>query len=297
MGKRVLLLFNRRSRQGQQNFARAIEILHGLNFEILTIPTKNIKQLRSVVLQNGKNVDLVIVGGGDGTLNAVVDSLVEMQLPLGILPLGTANDLARTLSIPNTIPEACQVIADGHLKHIDLGWVNGKHFFNVASMGLSVKITRNLDREFKRRWGILAYAFTALSTIVKTRPFLAEIRANGEVVKVKTIQIAIGNGRYYGGGMAVSEDAAIDDQELDLYSLELQNWWQIFPLLLPLKYGQHHQLDWVRTLETKQEIEIYTKKPRTINTDGELTVSTPATFRVIPGALQVFIPPELSQKK
>lgn len=297
MGKRVLLLFNRRSRQGQQNFAQAIEILHGLNFEILTIPTKNIKQLRSVVLQNGKNVDLVIVGGGDGTLNAVVDSLVEMQLPLGILPLGTANDLARTLSIPNTIPEACQVIADGHLKHIDLGWVNGKHFFNVASMGLSVKITRNLDREFKRRWGILAYAFTALSTIVKTRPFLAEIRANGEVVKVKTIQIAIGNGRYYGGGMAVSEDAAIDDQELDLYSLELQNWWQIFPLLLPLKYGQHHQLDWVRTLETKQEIEIYTKKPRTINTDGELTVSTPATFRVIPGALQVFIPPELSQKK
>ena len=297
MGKRVLLLLNRRSRQAQQNFARAIEILHGLDFEILTIPTKNIKQLRSVVLQNGKNVDLVIVGGGDGTLNAVVDSLVEMQLPLGILPLGTANDLARTLSIPNTIPEACQVIADGHLKHIDLGWVNGKHFFNVASMGLSVKITRNLDREFKRRWGILAYAFTALSTIVKTRPFLAEIRANGEIVKVKTIQIAIGNGRYYGGGMAVSEDAAIDDQELDLYSLELQNWWQIFPLLLPLKYGQHHQLDWVRTLETKQEIEIYTKKPRTINTDGELTVSTPATFRVIPGALQVFIPAELSQKK
>jgi len=290
MAKKVLLLINRKSRQGKENFARAMEILHDLNFEILSVPAKSSKHLRKIVRDRGKDVDLVIVGGGDGTLNAVVDSLVEMQLPLGILPLGTANDLARTLSIPNNIPEACQIIADGHLKYIDLGWVNGKYFFNVASMGLSVKITRNLSREFKRRWGILAYAFTALKTIVKTRPFSAEIKANGKSIKVKTIQIAIGNGRYYGGGMAISEDAAIDDRQLDLYSLELQSWWQIFPLLRTLKFGTQHQLDWVRTLETREPIEIYTKKPLTINTDGELTVSTPATFRVIPHALQVFIP-------
>jgi len=155
-------------------------------------------------------------------------------------------------------------------------------------MGLSVKITRNLSREFKRRWGVFAYAFTAIKTIIKTRPFKAEIRAEGKSIIVKTIQIAIG--RYYGGGLAVSENASIDDRKLDLYSLELKNWWQIFSLIGTLKSGKHHQLNWVRTLETDKEIEIYTKKPRTINTDGELTVSTPATFRVIPRALEVFIP-------
>ncbi|MHC5722287.1 MAG: diacylglycerol kinase family protein, partial [Nostoc sp.] len=91
--------------------------------------------------------ELVIIGGGDGTLNAAVDALVDTQLPLGILPLGTANDLARTLEIPNSLSEACKIIAYRNLHRIDLGWVNGKHFFNVASLGLSVKITERLTKE------------------------------------------------------------------------------------------------------------------------------------------------------
>lgn len=289
MTKKALLLINRRSRQGQQNFAKAVEILYDLDFELLTVPAKNSKQLRSKVLKHGKDVDIVIVGGGDGTLNAVVDSLVKLQLPLGILPLGTANDLARTLSIPTTIPEACQVIADGKLRYIDLGWVNGKHFFNVASLGLSVGITKNLSRDLKRRWGVFAYAVSAIQAIGQTRPFSAEIKIKDESITVNTIQIAIGNGRYYGGGMAIVEDAAIDDQRLDLYSIELQHWWQIFPLIQTLKTGQHDRLSWVRTLHG-EEIEIHTSKPRTVNTDGELTVSTPAKFKVIPRALGVLSP-------
>ncbi len=289
MTKKALLLINRRSRQGQQNFAKAVEILYDLDFELLTVPAKNSKQLRSKVLKHGKDVDMVIVGGGDGTLNAVVDSLVKLQLPLGILPLGTANDLARTLSIPTTIPEACQVIADGKLRYIDLGWVNGKHFFNVASLGLSVGITKNLSRDLKRRWGVLAYALSAIQAIGQTRPFSVEIKIKDESIRVNTIQIAIGNGRYYGGGMTIVEDAAIDDQRLDLYSIELKHWWQIFPLLQTLKTGQHDRLSWVRTLHG-EEIEINTSKPRTVNTDGELTVSTPAKFKVIPRALGVLSP-------
>ncbi len=289
MTKRALLLINRHARQGQKNFAQAVEILNDLDFELLTVPLKKAGQLRSIVREYGDRVDLVIIGGGDGTLNAIVDSLVEMQLPLGILPLGTANDLARTLSIPNTISEACQVIAEGEVKYIDLGWVNGKHFFNVASVGLSVKITQNLSKDSKRRWGILAYVFSAIQAIGQTRPFKAEIRCQGESIKVKTIQIAIGNGRYYGGGMAVVEDAKIDDQRLDLYSLELEYCWQIFPLLRRLRTGRHHLLPWVRILQG-EEIEIHTRKPYTINTDGELTVATPATFRVIPRALAVLSP-------
>ena len=106
MTKRALLLINRHARQGQKNFAQAVEILNDLDFELLTVPLKKAGQLRSIVREYGDRVDLVIIGGGDGTLNAIVDSLVEMQLPLGILPLGTANDLARTLSIPNTVSEA-----------------------------------------------------------------------------------------------------------------------------------------------------------------------------------------------
>ena len=292
MTKRALLLVNRHARQGQR-FAQAVEELNALDFELIIVPVKSSEQLPNLVRKHGEQVDLVIVGGGDGTLNAVVDSLVEMKLPLGILPLGTANDLARTLSIPQSIPEACRAIAAGQIKYIDLGWVNGKHFFNVASLGLSVKITQNLSKGAKRHWGVLAYGLTAVQVLWYTRPFRARIRLNDESIRVKTIQIAVGNGRYYGGGMAVADDAAIDDQRLDLYSLEIKHWWQIFPLLWTLPRGRQAILPWVLTLQG-QEIEVHTRKPYDINTDGEITTFTPARFRVIPRALAVLIPPPTS---
>ncbi len=295
MPKRALLLVNRHARKGQ-NFAKAVEKLNELDFELIVVPIKSAQQLSNLVRQYRENVDLVIVGGGDGTLNAVVDSLVEVQLPLGILPLGTANDLARTLSIPQSIPEACRAIAASQVKYIDLGWVNGKYFFNVASLGLSVKITQNLSKGAKRRWGILSYGFTALQVLWQTHPFRTQIKLNGESIRAKTIQIAVGNGRYYGGGMAVADDAAIDDQRLDLYSLEIKHWWQIFPLVWTLPRGRQAILPWVRTLQG-QEIEVYTRKPHDINTDGEITTATPAKFRVIPRALAVLMPASVPQAR
>jgi diacylglycerol kinase family enzyme len=100
MTKRALLLVNRHARKGQKSLAQAVEVLHDLDFELITVPIKSSQQLSELVYKHRNSVDLVIVGGGDGTLNAVVDSLVATKLPLGILPLGTANDLARTLAIP-----------------------------------------------------------------------------------------------------------------------------------------------------------------------------------------------------
>ncbi|MDZ8091783.1 MAG: lipid kinase [Nostoc sp. DedQUE05] len=291
MSSRALLLVNRHARQGQKGLSEAIQSLKTLGFDLIEESTEDPKHLAEVILRHKDRVDLVIIGGGDGTLNAAVDALIETQLPLGILPLGTANDLARTLGIPNTLNEACKIIGDGHLQRIDLGCVNGKHFFNVASMGLSVKITQRLTKEVKRRWGVFAYAATALQVLLEARPFTAEITINDELVRVKTVQIAVGNGRYYGGGMAVADDATIDDQRLDLYSLEIEHWWQVILLLPAMRRGRHIHWQSVRSHQG-QEIEIHTRKPRPINTDGEITTYTPAHFRVIPKAIAVFVPPE-----
>ncbi|PLZ81392.1 lipid kinase [Fischerella muscicola CCMEE 5323] len=289
MNRRALLLVNRQSRQGKKRLSEVMSCLVEQGFELIAASAENPQHFSDVIRRYQHQVDLVIVGGGDGTLNAAVDTLVETNLPLGILPLGTANDLARTLKIPNSLPEASKVIANGKLQRIDLGEVNGKYFFNVASLGLSVKITQRLTKEVKRRWGIFAYAFTALEVIWESRPFSAEIRLPDQSIKVKTVQIAIGNGRYYGGGMAVAPDAMIDDQRLDLYSLEIRHWWEIIPLLPRMRQGRHINARNVRALQA-QEIEIYTRKPRPINTDGEITTYTPAHFRVIPKAVAVFVP-------
>lgn len=287
---RALLLVNRHARKGHLQIETAIRQLRSLGFELLEVPTDHPDRLPKTIREYRDRVDLVIVGGGDGTLNAAVEGLVDTQLPLGILPLGTANDLARTLGIPATLPEACQVVAGGNVQYIDLGWVNGKYFFNVASMGLSVKITRRLTKEVKQRWGVFAYAVTAMKALWRTRPFEADIHFDdGKTERSRTVQIAVGNGRYYGGGMAVAADAAIDDQRLDLYSLEIDHWWQMLVVLPAMRQGNHGNLPWVRSWQGK-EFQVYARKPRAINTDGEITTATPAHFRVVPKALRVLVP-------
>ena len=289
MSQRALVFVNRRSRQGKQQLTEALSQLEALGLELLLVSAQDGVQLGDAIDRHRSHIDLVIIGGGDGTLNAAVDSLVKHQLPLGILPLGTANDLARTLEIPTSIPEACEAIATGEQRSIDLGWVNGKYFFNVASMGLSVKITKQLSSQLKQRWGILAYALAAIQVIQQMRPFAAEIQIDGAEIPVRTVQIAVGNGRYYGGGLAITADAAIDDQRLDLYSLEIKNWWQMLRILPTMREGQHTAFPWVRVLQGR-EITIRTRGVQQINTDGELTTQTPATFKVIPQALSVFVP-------
>ncbi|BAU11198.1 lipid kinase [Leptolyngbya sp. NIES-3755] len=289
MANRALLLVNRNARKGHDQLEAAIHQLESLGLELIEAPIDRPTLLPQTIRENRDRVDFVIVGGGDGTLNAAVEGLVETGLPLGILPLGTANDLARTLGLPVTLPEACQVIANGKIQKIDLGWVNGKYFFNVASLGLSVQITRGLTKTAKKRWGVLAYAATAFQVLWKSRRFKAEIVCDGRSQKVKTVQIAVGNGRYYGGGMAVAEDAAIDDERLDLYSLEIDHWWQMALALPALRRGTHTKSRWVQSWQGK-EIFVYVKKSKSINTDGEITTNTPAHFKVVPKALSVLVP-------
>lgn len=288
--KTALLLLNPQARQvNQDSLSKVVGQLQTLGLEILQDFPQSPQDFTPLIERYQDRVDLVIIGGGDGTLNAAIDGLVKTGLPLGILPLGTANDLARTLNLPLSLLEACQVIAMGHKQYIDLGWVNGKHFFNVASLGLSVNITHKLTREAKRRWGILAYLMTATKVILKAKPFVAEIRFGDQCKRVKTFQIAVGNGRYYGGGMKILHDATIDDQRLDLYSLEIKRWWQFFTVMIAIRTGRHRPELGTRTL-SGTEFEVLTSQPYTINTDGELTVSTPAHFRVIPKAIAVFAP-------
>lgn len=290
--QRALLLVNSQSRRGRQLLGRAIAILDEMGFELIFRSTKRSSDFQDLIRQYASRVDCVIIGGGDGTLNAALPALVETRLPLGILPLGTANDLARTLAIPADLKQACAVVAQGVTKAIDVGQVNDCYFFNVASLGLSVSITRQLSGEIKKRWGVFAYAIATLQALWKSRPFAATIEANGEVIDVKTVQIAVGNGRYYGGGLSVAWDATIDDQRLDLYSLEIAHWWQMLPLVPAMHAGRLGQKAQVRTIEAR-EIRVITRQPKSINTDGELSTHTPAVFRVLPGSLSVFAPAPL----
>lgn len=289
MPPRALLLLNPGARKGGEGLDEVSARLTDRGLDLVIEQAAHPAVMTDLVRKHASAVDRVIVGGGDGTLNTVVQALVETGLPLALLPLGTANNLARTLEIPTDLPQACDIAAGESRRRIDLGWVNGRYFFTTASLGLSVRITAQLSTDSKRRWGPLAYALTAARVVTRSRPFHAEIRWEGGVRTSRTVQIVVGNGRYYGAALAIAEDAAIDDARLDLYSLEVRRWWELLLLAPALKRGRHGERPQVEALRATR-FEIRTRTPREIDIDGEIGARTPAEFRVMPSALQVFVP-------
>ena len=282
------MLVNPNARRGPQALGLVPRLEAGgieVNVEQFTSPA----EVSPDIVRRAAEIDLVIVCGGDGTIAAAARGLLQAGLPMGILPLGTANDLARTLGLPLDLSAAADIIVRGRTGRIDMGEVNGYAFFNVASLGLSADLARGLTAESKRRWGRLAYAIRALQVLFAARPFDAEIINRQETVAVRTLQIAIGNGRHYGGGSIIHEQASIDDGHLDLYSLEPRAVWKLAFLFGAFRQGRHGLWAEVQTSRCV-EFDIRTRTPQPINVDGDIVTETPAHFIVRPAAIAVFAP-------
>lgn len=283
--RRALLIRN--EAKGGAWVADVTARLAGAGVEVQDAPTASGEAACAAIA--GTSADLILVAGGDGTLNGVAPALLEAGKPVGVLPLGTANDLARTLDLPLDAAGAAGVIAGGSTRWIDVGFANGRPFFNVASLGLAAELAQRLGDGAKHRFGRFSYVLTALRVLLGAKTFRAAIAADGEAVRARSYQIAVGNGRYYGGGAAVADDAVIDDGRLVLYSLEPGSLWKVV-LLAPLfRRGRHVRWREVRTA-SGTELEIRTPSPMPVNLDGELATETPLTLTVRPKALEVFAP-------
>jgi diacylglycerol kinase (ATP) len=288
-GRRTLLVVNTHARRGVEAEGVVEDSLRKAGLDVVRAHCGKRTDLPALIRSHARDVDRVVIGGGDGTLNAAAPALLDTGLPLGIIPLGTANDLARTLGIPLDPEEAAAVIADGHSRPIDLGLANDHPFFNVASVGFGVDLTRALTRDAKKRWGVLGYAVAGIKVLTRMRPFRVRITLGQHTVQSRTVHFAVGNGRHYGGGMTVSEDASIDDGRLDVYSLEVKSAWKLLVLLPALRRGTHGRWHEVKTL-AGQDILVETRRARSVNTDGEITTRTPVRFKVLPRAVSIYTP-------
>ncbi len=288
MTRRLLTVVNVHSRRGKEA-APFLEALEQAGLELVRRECPTRDSMVATIGELKGSVDGVVIAGGDGTISGAGIALYHSGLPLGILPLGTANDLARTLGIPDDPVQAAAIVAAGHTRQVDLGTVNGRPFFNVASVGVTVEITRRLSKDAKRRLGALAYPWTALKVVMSYRRFSAIIRCGSSVHRVKTLQVAVGNGRFYGGGMVVSADAAIDDNMLNVYSLEPESTWSLPFMARAFRAGEHDAIPYVRT-DRSPVVEVVTRLPMPISADGEITTVTPARFGIIPRAVTVMVP-------
>lgn len=284
------MLVNPNARRGREAVEPVAQRLRDRGLEVIVERFHSPEEIAADIARRRHEVDMAVVCGGDGTMNAAAPAILDTGLPMGVIPMGTANDLARTLHIPEDLVDAADIVAGGHTRTIDIGLVNGRPFFNVASIGMAAELANKLSPDVKRRWGKLGYALTALQMVSTIQPFEAEIISGGGVTKVKSLQIAVGNGRYYGGGTVVEADAAIDDGTLDLYSLETRDVWKLFLMFRAFRRGTHGTWTEVRT-EKGQSFEIRTKEKLPVNLDGDLVTETPARFEMRPKAITVFVPP------
>ncbi len=286
---KALFLINQKSRRGKAIRPLAKKTLERMGVELVEESIDLPQNIPHIIRDYGDRVDLAIIGGGDGTLSTAVPGLLETGLPLGILPLGTANNLARNLGISSSLEAACRTICSGSVQKIDLGVVNGHYFFNVAGIGLSAAINRHVKSDLKRRWGILAYVTTGFRVFRHAPSVMAKISCHHHHLEVKAKQITVCNGRYYGSGLVVAEDATIDDARLDLYGFNINNWWEGLRLLPDMFRGRYR---WKSNIFTTggQEIAIETSQLCYVDVDGEVVTTTPANFHVMPQALSVIAP-------
>ena len=291
--RRALWVVNPKSRRGRDGIGEAAAVFRGAGVALVEAGCSAGADIGPCILAHRAAVDCVVVGGGDGTINAAARALVDTGLPLGVLPLGTANDFARSVGIPTDLAAAARVICEGHTQRIDAGDVNGHLFFNVASVGLAADLAKAITTERKRRFGRLSYAISAAKLMLEARPFHATILVGEgegrETAMVRTMQIAIGNGRFYGGGNVVATRARIDDGFLDLYSLEFAEVWRMALMIPWFHSGAHGAVREVRTARSGT-FEVITRKPRPVNADGELVTHTPAVFTQRKLAVRVYAP-------
>ena len=237
--------------------------------------------------------DLMVGGGGDGTVSYAAGRLAGSNVMLGVRPLGTANDFARTLEIPTNLAEACATVADGKVVDIDLGRANGEPFLNVASVGLSVAVTEALSPRLKRHIGPLAYGIATLRAYAVHKAFRARLEfpdGDHEPMELDNLlQVAVGNGRHYGGGNTVSPTAGIDDHTLDIYAILAGPLREHVSIARLLKDGSFIKHDRVHHLTTRS-VRLVTDQPLPVNLDGEIATATPTDFTVQRNAVHVVVP-------
>jgi YegS/Rv2252/BmrU family lipid kinase len=289
--KTALLIINPNARQGAQaELDEGLERLAQAGITVERVASQSPEQSCQAVRERQNEVDLVIMGGGDGTISSMAATLYECELPLAVLPLGTANDLARSLGLTGELEQAFDTIIAGRRRRIDLGLVNNHYFFNVAHLGLGVKVTQELTDEVKKQWGVLSYLKAFFAALARVKQFKAHLVADGVRYRQRSIQMAVGNGRYYGGGNVIDEATRIDDGKLSLYSLRPQTVWELLTLAPLLRDGRQRYNKRVFHIQA-EHIEITTgAKPMAIHADGEPVTQTPATFTVLPQALEVIVP-------
>jgi YegS/Rv2252/BmrU family lipid kinase len=232
--------------------------------------------------------ELPVAISGDGLLGAIGGAVAESETPLGIVPGGRGNDLARVLGIPTDPEEAVAIVLAGHSRRIDVGEANGERFLGIASIGFDSEANRVANETSWLR-GNLVYAYAALRVLAAWKPAGFTIAVGEQRTRVSGYSVCVANSRAYGGGMFIAPGAELDDGEFDIVTIGEVAKWRFVANLRKVFKGTHVDEDEVRVFRAPR-LELSASKPFPVYADGEHLTDTPVSLRVLPRALSVLVP-------
>ncbi|MGH3354126.1 MAG: lipid kinase [Nocardioides sp.] len=292
---KVALVVNAGSRRGEDALASSEEMLRAAGIEdVQSYAVHSGDELEATLDKvAAEKPDLLFIGGGDGSVGAAATRIAGSDVVLAVLPLGTANDFARTLELDQDPETAVKQMLEGKIINVDIGKANGHTYLNVASFGLSVAVTEALNPRLKKVIGPAAYPVATLGAYRHHKPFTARLEfpeGDHETLELDDLlQVAVGNGRHYGGGNKITPTASVDDDMLDVYAIvrgRMRDHVSIARLLKSGHFIEHEQVHHVTT----SAVRISTDEPMPVNLDGEIVTSTPTDFTVESNALHVAVP-------
>jgi len=240
--------------------------------------------------------DIVIAAGGDGTVSEVANGLARSNVALGMFPIGTTNVWALQMGIPpfwplrqHSLLEAAKVLAEGHIRCVDLGQVNGRYFLLWAGIGLDAQITKEVEPETKRHLGALAFV---IAGIVVAREFAGtrvRVTIDGHEVKRRAILIVASNAQLYAGIMRLAAQARLDDGLLDVLIFKGQGFPAILRHIFSVLTNRHLRDPEVDYYQARR-VQISAAKPLAVHADDEPFTTTPVEISVVPQALRIVVP-------
>ena len=239
-----------------------------------------------------EDADIVVAGGGDGTISTVARAVAAAGKTLGVLPLGTLNNFSKDLGIPQTLADAARTIAEGEVRTIDLAEVNGRIFINNSSIGLYPRIVLRRVEQQRLGRGKWNAAFWAALQMFRLSPFLkVRIELDGRSFLRKTPFVFVGNNEYEMDLYNIGRRVALDEGELSIYFLHRGGRWGVTLLLFHTLFGRLRQWKDFEEVNTNS-VTIQTRRRKLhVALDGEvITMATPLQYRILPKALKVIVP-------
>ncbi|WP_077324369.1 YegS/Rv2252/BmrU family lipid kinase [Virgibacillus siamensis] len=273
----------------RQNLSEILPVLSTNIKELTTIRTMSLEELKDTCVNFAQEVELIIVLGGDGTLHECINSIspLEKRPVLAILPGGTCNDFSRTLNMPQNPRQAAEVLVDGEVVDIDVGFADKRYFLNFWGIGLISETSLNINETQKKNFGVLSYFMSTLKTVNQAESFFYNISGESENHQGEAVMILVMNGNFIGTRKLPIPSLHPSDGLLDVLVIKNSSIASFRELLSMNRPNTDvEQLSEIIHFQASS-VQITTEQEMEIDMDGEIDGVTPEAIRILPGHLQM----------